>query len=154
VINKNTTSAEANLLKKVEPEDLIKFGLIPELIGRLPIISTLEELNEEALVTILTQPKNALVKQYQKLFHMENVKLEFKPAALRAIAKKALAKKTGARGLRSIIEEILLDIMYDLPHLENVDAVIVNEAVIKSNERPLITYHHNNQSEQLSMKSA
>lgn len=153
VINKNSTLTESRLLKEVEPEDLIKFGLIPELIGRLPIISTLEELNEEALVTILTQPKNALVKQYQKLFSMENAKLEFRPAALRAIAKKALAKKTGARGLRSIIEEILLDIMYDLPHLKNVDTVIVNEAVIKLNERPLITYHLDNQSEQLSVKS-
>lgn len=154
VINKNSTLTESHLLKEVEPEDLVKFGLIPELIGRLPIISTLEELNEEALVTILTQPKNALVKQYQKLFGIENAQLEFRPAALRAIAKKALAKKTGARGLRSIIEEILLDIMYDLPHLKNVDSVIVNEAVITLNEEPLITYHRGDQNEQLSMKSA
>lgn len=154
VLSKNMTPSTATLLREVEPEDLIKFGLIPELIGRLPIISTLEELDEEALVIILTQPKNALVKQYQKLFSLEGATLEFKPAALRAIAKKALAKKTGARGLRSIIEDVLLDIMYDLPHLQNVDRVVVDETTVKLKERPLITYHLNKNIESLSAQSA
>lgn len=154
VLSKNMAPSTATLLREVEPEDLIKFGLIPELIGRLPIISTLEELDEEALVIILTQPKNALVKQYQKLFRMEGATLEFKPAALRAIAKKALAKKTGARGLRSIIEDVLLDIMYDLPHLQDIDRVVVDEATIKLKEKPLITYHLNENIESLSAQSA
>ncbi|QQS16277.1 MAG: ATP-dependent Clp protease ATP-binding subunit ClpX [Neisseriales bacterium] len=154
ILSKNTTTSTATLLREVEPEDLIKFGLIPELIGRLPIISTLEELDEEALVIILTQPKNALVKQYQKLFRMEGATLEFKPAALRAIAKKALAKKTGARGLRSIIEDVLLDIMYDLPHLQDIDRIVVDEATIKLKEKPLITYHLNKNIESLSAQSA
>jgi ATP-dependent Clp protease ATP-binding subunit ClpX len=130
----------SSLFKEVEPEDLIKFGLIPELIGRLPVAATLEELDEEALVTILTQPKNALVKQYQKLFAMENVELEVRPSALRVIAKHALARKTGARGLRSILERALLDTMYELPSLTDVAKVVVDEKVIDKGEKPLLIY--------------
>lgn len=137
---KDESRTLTTLFKEVEPEDLIKFGLIPELIGRLPVVTTLEELGEEALITILTQPKNALVKQYQKLFAMENVDLEFLPSALRVIAKQALARKTGARGLRSIIEKALLDTMYDLPSLRGVTKVVVNETVIEQNEKPLLIY--------------
>jgi ATP-dependent Clp protease ATP-binding subunit ClpX len=114
--------------------------LIPELIGRLPVAATLEELDEEALVTILTQPKNALVKQYQKLFSMENVELEIRPSALRVIAKQALARKTGARGLRSILERALLDTMYDLPSMTEVEKVVVDEKVIEKGDRPLFIY--------------
>ena len=128
------------LFKEVEPEDLIKFGLIPELIGRLPVTATLEELDEEALVAILTQPKNALVKQYQKLFSMEGVELEVRPSALRTIAKQALARKTGARGLRSILERVLLDTMYDLPSLSDVEKVVVDEKVIEKGDKPLFIY--------------
>jgi len=134
------TRTLSSLFKEVEPEDLIKFGLIPELIGRLPVAATLEELDEEALVTILTQPKNALVKQYQKLFSMENVELEIRPSALRVIAKQALARKTGARGLRSILERALLDTMYDLPSMTEVEKVVVDEKVIEKGDRPLFIY--------------
>ncbi|TDR79768.1 ATP-dependent Clp protease ATP-binding subunit ClpX [Paludibacterium purpuratum] len=130
----------SSLFKEVEPEDLIKFGLIPELIGRLPVAATLEELDEEALVTILTMPKNALVKQYQKLFSMEGVELEVRPSALRVTAKQALARKTGARGLRSILERALLDTMYDLPSMTDVEKVVVDEKVIEKGERPLFIY--------------
>lgn len=130
----------STLFKEVEPEDIIKFGLIPELIGRLPVVATLEELDEEALVSILTQPKNALVKQYQKLFEMENVSLEVRPSALRLIAKQALARKTGARGLRSIIERALLDTMYELPSLSDVEKVVVDEKVIEKGDKPLFVY--------------
>lgn len=128
------------LFKQVEPDDLMKFGLIPEFIGRLPVIAPLSELDEEALIKILTEPKNALTKQYQALFGLENVALEFEPAALTAMAKKALERKTGARGLRSIVEAILLDTMYDLPSLENLEKVVVNEAVIKDNQPPQLIY--------------
>jgi len=128
------------LFKDVEPEDLIKFGLIPELIGRLPVMATLEELDEEALVTILTQPKNALVKQYQRLFSMEGVELETRPSALRVIAKQALARKTGARGLRSILERALLDTMYELPSMSDVVKVVVDEKVIEKGDKPLFIY--------------
>jgi ATP-dependent Clp protease ATP-binding subunit ClpX len=127
-------------LKQVEPEDLIKYGLIPELIGRLPVVATLQELEESALVEILIEPKNALIKQYQKLFAMEGVELEVRPAALQAIARKALKRKTGARGLRSILEAALLDIMYELPSLENVEKAVVDEAMIESNGQPLLIY--------------
>ena len=124
------------LFAQVEPADLVKYGLIPELVGRLPVIATLEELNEEALTSILTAPKNALIKQYQALFAMEDVKLTVTDAALSAIAKKAIARKTGARGLRSIVENILTDVMFEVPSLENVKEVIVDEAVITKGEKP------------------
>jgi ATP-dependent Clp protease ATP-binding subunit ClpX len=128
------------ILRETEPEDLIKFGLIPELVGRLPVVATLDQLNEEALVEILVEPKNALVKQYQKLFLMENVELEFRPNALLAIAKKALKRKTGARGLRSILEHTLLDIMFELPGLQNVEKVVVDENAVTGEGKPLIIY--------------
>jgi ATP-dependent Clp protease ATP-binding subunit ClpX len=131
------------LLKDVEPEDLIKFGLIPELIGRLPVVASLQELDEVALVQILIEPKNALVKQYQKLFAMENVELEVRPSALQAIARKAIKRKTGARGLRSILENVLLDTMYELPTAENVTKVVIDESTIEGGpegSRPLMIY--------------
>jgi len=128
------------VLRDVEPEDLIKFGLIPELVGRLPVVATLDELNEAALVEILVEPKNALIKQYQKLFSMENVELEVRPAALSAIARKALRRKTGARGLRSILEGVLLDCMYELPSRQNVQKVVVDESTINGDGQPLIIY--------------
>jgi ATP-dependent Clp protease ATP-binding subunit ClpX len=128
------------VLTDLEPEDLLKFGLIPEFVGRLPVLATLEDLDEEALVIILTQPKNALVKQYQRLFELENAKLTFTEDALTAIAKRAIARKTGARGLRSILEDILLDTMFDLPALENVEEVVVNEEAVTSEAAPLIIY--------------
>ena len=127
-------------LKDVEPEDLIKFGLIPELVGRLPVVATLNELEEDALVEILTAPKNALVKQFSKLFQMEGADLEIRPLALTAIAKKALKRKTGARGLRSIIEQALLDTMYELPGLQNVSKVVVDENTITGDGRPILIY--------------
>jgi ATP-dependent Clp protease ATP-binding subunit ClpX len=126
--------------KDLEPEDLLKFGLIPEFVGRLPVIATLEDLDEDALVTILTQPKNALVKQYQRLFELENVKLTFTDDALTAIAKRAIERKTGARGLRSILEDILLNTMFDLPGMANVDEVLVNEEAAISAAQPLMIY--------------
>ena len=131
------------LIKDVEPEDLLKFGLIPEFIGRLPIISTLEDLDEETLVKILEEPKNSLTKQYSKLFEIEGVKLSFAKDALKAIAQKAIIRKTGARGLRSIIEEVLLETMFDLPSIEGVDEVILNKEVINGNTKPLMIYSKN-----------
>jgi ATP-dependent Clp protease ATP-binding subunit ClpX len=130
----------SKVLAEVEPEDLIKFGLIPEFVGRLPVVATLEELDEEALVTILTEPKNAITKQFKKLFDMEGVELEFRPDALIAIAKKALKRKTGARGLRTIVESVLLDTMYDLPSLENVSKVVVDESVVEHKSDPYLIY--------------
>src|SRR3974390_2056708 len=130
----------SEVLKTVEPEDLIKYGLIPEFVGRLPVVATLEELDEQALIQILTEPKKALIKQYQKLFGMEAVDLEVRPQALHAIAKKALARKTGARGLRSILEHVLLDIMFDLPNLENVSKVVVDEPTILGQGKPRLIY--------------
>ena len=124
----------------LEPEDLLKFGLIPEFVGRLPVIATLEDLDEDALVTILTQPKNALVKQYQRLFELEDAKLNFTDDALSAIAKRAIKRKTGARGLRSILEDILLNTMFDLPGMENIDEVVVNEEAVNSDAAPLMIY--------------
>ena len=126
--------------KSLEPEDLLKFGLIPEFVGRLPVLATLEDLDEDALVTILTEPKNALVKQYQRLFELENAQLTFTDDALKAIARRAIQRKTGARGLRSILEDILLDTMFDLPALENVEEVVVNEEAVTSDAQPLIIY--------------
>ena len=127
-------------LRNVEPEDLIKFGLIPELIGRLPVVATLQELDEDALIQILIEPKNALIKQYQKLFSMEGVELEVRPAALQAIARKALKRKTGARGLRSILEATLLDTMYELPSMENVSKVVIDEGMIDGGAQPILIY--------------
>ena len=128
------------LFKELEPEDLLKFGLIPEFVGRLPVLATLEDLDEDALVTILTQPKNALVKQYQRLFELEDVELTFTDEALSAIAKRAIERKTGARGLRSILEDILLDTMFDLPGMEKVTEVVVNEEAVNSDANPLMIY--------------
>ena len=127
-------------LKNLQPEDLLKFGLIPEFVGRLPVIATLTDLDEEALVTILSEPKNALVKQYQSLFEMEGSKLSFTDDALKAIAKRAIVRKTGARGLRSILEDILLDTMFDLPGLVGVDEVVVNEEAVSTDGAPLLIY--------------
>ncbi len=128
------------ILKEVEPEDLLKFGLIPEFVGRLPVVATLEDLDEPALMDILTKPKNALVKQYQRLFEMENVRLDFSDDALKAIAHRAIARKTGARGLRSIMEGILLDSMFDLPSLEGVESMVISKEVVEGGARPLHIY--------------
>ncbi|BEQ14813.1 ATP-dependent Clp protease ATP-binding subunit ClpX [Desulfoferula mesophila] len=128
------------VLAKCQPEDLIRFGLIPEFVGRLPVVATLEELSEEALIRILTEPKNALVKQYQKLFELEGVELKFSDEALKAVSKEALARKSGARGLRSILEAAMLDIMYELPSLKEVTECVVGEEVITKGEQPLLLY--------------
>ena len=128
------------ILTKIEPEDLVKFGLIPEFIGRLPVIATLEDLDEDALVQILVEPKNALTKQYKALFEMDDVVLEFREDALRAIARRAIERKTGARGLRSILESILMDTMFDIPTTDNIDSVIINEDVVLSNAAPLLVH--------------
>jgi ATP-dependent Clp protease ATP-binding subunit ClpX len=128
------------VFREVEPEDIIKFGLIPELVGRLPVVATLGELTEDALVQILTEPKNALIKQYQHLLNMDGVELEIRPAALAAIARKALARKTGARGLRSILEQSLLDTMFELPNMEGVEKVVLDESTIEENAKPLLVY--------------
>ena len=129
-----------DLFREAEPEDLVKFGLIPELVGRLPVIATLGELTEDALVQILTEPKNALVKQYQKLFMMDGVELDIRPTALAAIARKALKRKTGARGLRSIMEQALIDTMFELPLLDGVAQVVIDEHIIEENAKPLLVY--------------
>ncbi|QWD38081.1 ATP-dependent Clp protease ATP-binding subunit ClpX [Polynucleobacter paneuropaeus] len=142
-----------DLLVEVEPEDLIKFGLIPELIGRLPVVATLSQLDEEALIQILTEPKNALVKQYQALLTMEGSELEVRPAALSAIAKKAIARKTGARGLRSILEGSLMDVMYDLPSLKNVQKVVIDESSIQEGGKPLLVYKQIAEQADLSKKA-
>ncbi|HET7396295.1 MAG TPA: ATP-dependent Clp protease ATP-binding subunit ClpX [Gammaproteobacteria bacterium] len=128
------------VLHDVEPEDLIRFGLIPEFVGRLPVVATLDELDESALVRILTEPKNAITKQYQKLFDMEGCELEFREDALRTAARKAMERKTGARGLRTIMEHVLLDTMYELPSMEHVSKVVIDEAVIGGDTRPYIIY--------------
>jgi len=129
------------LLAHVQPEDLLKFGLIPEFIGRLPVIATLHELTEDALIDILTKPKNSLVKQFQKLFEMDGVKLKFTKGALQAIARKALVRESGARGLRAILEEAMLDIMYEVPSKQGIKEVVVNEDAITNGDAPLIVYH-------------
>ncbi len=130
----------SEVFREVEPEDIIKFGLIPELVGRLPVVATLGELSEDALVQILTEPKNALLKQYQHLFAMDNVELEIRAGGLNAIARKALARKTGARGLRSILEQALLDTMFEMPTMEGVQKVVVDEATIDEQAKPLLVY--------------
>ena len=139
-VRDNEERGVGEIFKELEPEDLLKFGLIPEFVGRLPVLATLEDLDEDALVTILTQPKNALVKQYQRLFELEETKLSFTDEALSAIARKAIKRKTGARGLRSILEDILLDSMFDLPGLDNVEEVVVNEEAVTSGAAPLMIY--------------
>ncbi|MEJ2381106.1 MAG: ATP-dependent Clp protease ATP-binding subunit ClpX [Gammaproteobacteria bacterium] len=136
-------------LYEVEPEDLIRYGLIPEFVGRLPVVATLEELDEDALITILTEPKNALTKQYSKLFEMEGCEIEFREDALRAIARKAMDRKTGARGLRTILEHVLLDIMYDLPSMENVSKVVIDDAVINGEAKPYVIYDGSEQQQRV-----
>ena len=139
-VHSKTDKRAADLFREVEPEDMIKFGLIPELVGRLPVVATLGELTEEAMVQILTEPKNALVKQYQKLFGMDGVELEIRPSALTAIARKALKRKTGARGLRSILEHSLIDTMFDLPTMDGVAKVVIDEHIVEDGAKPLLVY--------------
>jgi ATP-dependent Clp protease ATP-binding subunit ClpX len=139
-VKSQTSRSVSDVLMEAEPEDLVKFGLIPELVGRLPVVATLSELTEEALIQILVEPKNALIKQYSKLLEMEGAELEIRPAALHAIAKKALARKTGARGLRSILEHALLDVMYELPSQQNVVKVAIDENTITNGAKPLLIY--------------
>ncbi|TRZ68645.1 MAG: ATP-dependent Clp protease ATP-binding subunit ClpX [Rhodocyclaceae bacterium] len=140
VKSKDDAKAVGDILRGVEPEDLIKFGLIPEFVGRLPAVATLESLDEDALMRILVEPKNALTKQYAKLFRMEGVELEFRESALRMVAKKALERKTGARGLRSILEHALLEVMFDLPSLPNLSKVVVDEGVVLGENQPILIY--------------
>jgi ATP-dependent Clp protease ATP-binding subunit ClpX len=139
-VHAKTEKGVGELFNDVEPEDLIKFGLIPELVGRLPVVATLQELDEDTLVRILTEPKNALIKQFQKLFAMEDVELEVRPAALRAIAQRAISRRTGARGLRSIVEQALLDTMYELPSLKNVKRVVLDENAVTGKGVPMLIY--------------
>ncbi|OUS32355.1 ATP-dependent protease ATP-binding subunit ClpX [Gammaproteobacteria bacterium 45_16_T64] len=145
VKSKDDTRNVGETLCDVEPEDLVKYGLIPEFVGRLPVVATLEELDEAALIQILTEPKNSLTKQYEKLFEMEDVKLDFRNDALTAVAKKAMERKTGARGLRSILEAVLLETMYEVPSLEGVAKVVVDAAVIKGESEPLMIYENTEQ---------
>ena len=140
VVKSKQQRSLTDAFKEIEPEDLIKFGLIPELVGRVPVIAALSELSEDALVEILTEPKNAVVKQFSRLLAMEGAELEVRPAALKAIARKALARKTGARGLRSILENALIDTMFDLPGMSNVEKVVVDESTIEENKPPLLVY--------------
>ena len=137
-VHSKTEKRAADLFREAEPEDLIKFGLIPELVGRLPVVATLGELTESAMVQILTEPRNALVKQYQKLFFMDGVELEIRPSALTAIARKALKRKTGARGLRSIMENALIDTMFDLPTMDGVAKVVIDEHIVEEGAKPLL----------------
>jgi len=139
-IKKRAIREGENILDQVQPEDLLRFGFIPEFVGRLPVAATLDELSEDALVDILTKPKNALVKQYQKLFEFENVKLKFTDGAIRAVAKGAIKRKSGARGLRSILENIMLDVMYEIPSQSNIKECIISEEVIFNKESPIILY--------------
>jgi ATP-dependent Clp protease ATP-binding subunit ClpX len=149
VKKKDDSKNLTQVLHSVEPEDLIKYGLIPEFVGRLPVVATLEELDESALIRILTEPKNALTKQYSRLFEMENAELEIRQEALSAIAQKAMERKTGARGLRTILEKVLLDIMYDLPSMEDVSKVVVDESVIKGESEPLVIFEGGESPKQL-----
>ena len=140
-ISKNSNASfSADLVKKVQPEDLVKYGLIPEFVGRLPVTATLEELDEESLIMILTEPKNSLMKQFKKLFSMENVDLEIRDDALLEIAKKAIERKSGARGLRSIMENILLDLMYDIPSDQNIEKVVLDSSSVSGDSEPLVVY--------------
>ena len=145
VKSKEDTKQVGEILRDVEPEDLIHYGLIPEFVGRLPILATLDELDEEQIVQILTEPKNALTKQYTRLFEMEGSEIEFREEALRAVARKAMERKTGARGLRSIVEHVLLDTMYDLPSFDDVAKVVVDEGVITGESEPLIIFEGDKQ---------
>ena len=139
-VHSKTEKRAAEIFKEAEPEDLIKFGLIPELVGRLPVVATLGELTESAMIQILTEPRNALAKQYQKLFAMDGVELEIRPSALAAIARKALKRKTGARGLRSIMENALIDTMFDLPTMDGVAKVVIDEHIVEEGAKPLLVY--------------
>tara|TARA_R110002110_G_scaffold166602_1_gene367253 strand:- start:46708 stop:47997 length:1290 start_codon:yes stop_codon:yes gene_type:complete len=140
VRSKEKEANNAETLSKIEPEDLVKYGLIPEFVGRLPVVATLEDLDEDALVCILTEPKNSLTKQYAKLFEMEGIELEFRVEALKAVARKAMTRKTGARGLRSILEQMLLDLMYDLPSLQDVTKVVIDENFVNGSSEPIFIY--------------
>ncbi|MGB1906138.1 MAG: ATP-dependent Clp protease ATP-binding subunit ClpX, partial [Spongiibacter sp.] len=140
VKSKNEKRNVGEVLAEVEPEDLVRYGLIPEFVGRLPVIATLEELDIDALVSILTEPRNALTKQYAKLFDMEGVEVDFRDDGLRAVAEKAMTRKTGARGLRSILESVLLDTMYDLPSSDNVSKVVIDSSVIQGDSAPILVY--------------
>lgn len=142
ITSQDDKKSVSETLRQAEPEDLIKYGLIPEFVGRLPIVATLEELDEKALVSILTEPKNALTKQYRKLFEMEGVEIEFREGALRKVAEKAMERKTGARGLRSILEHVLLDTMYDLPSMEDVSKVVIDESVVIGESEPLLIFEN------------
>ena len=139
-IQKVEDRALGEILAEVQTEDLLKFGLIPEFVGRIPVIATLEELNEGALVDILTKPKNALIKQFQKLFEFEDVRLRFTDGALAAVARQALTRKSGARGLRSILEAVMLDLMYEIPSRDDVEECVINEEVIEKKAEPLLVY--------------
>ena len=150
VRGKENTKSMGEILKDLESDDLIRYGLIPEFVGRLPVVATLEELDEEALITILTKPKNALTKQYSKMFEMEDCELEFREDALSAIAKKAMARKTGARGLRTILENILLETMYELPSLDNVSKVVLDESVINGDSKPFMVFENTETSKKAS----
>ncbi|WP_163834460.1 ATP-dependent Clp protease ATP-binding subunit ClpX [Spartinivicinus ruber] len=149
VKSKDTSKKVGETLKDVEPEDLVRYGLIPEFVGRLPVIATLDELDEPALIQILTEPKNSLVKQYGKLFEMEEVEIDFREEALSAIAQKAMERKTGARGLRSILESVLLDTMYDIPSQEDVSKVVIDKSVIDGDSEPLLIYENSEQQKAL-----
>ena len=142
-VKSNDENKASDIIKKLEPEDLIKYGLIPEFVGRMPIVTTLQDLDEKSLITILKEPKNYLIKQYKRLFEFENVKLEFREDALTEIAKRAINKKTGARGLRSILESILLKTMFELPDMENVESVVIDKSVVKGKTEPIISFSKN-----------
>jgi ATP-dependent Clp protease ATP-binding subunit ClpX len=144
IITKREKEDDA-ILEKTHPEDLLKYGLIPEFVGRFSIVATLKELNEDALVKVLTEPKNALTKQYQKLFEFENVKLKFTDGAIRAVAQKAIKRKTGARGLRAVLEDCMLDVMFEIPGSDNIEEVVINEEVILKNEKPILVYQKQKQ---------
>ena len=142
VKSKDESGNVGEVLSQLEPEDLVQYGLIPEFVGRLPVIATLEELDVEALVQILTEPKNSLTKQYSKLFEMEGVEVDFREDGLRAIAEKGMERKTGARGLRSILEGVLLDSMYNIPSRDDVSKVVIDESVIRGDSEPLLVYQN------------